>query len=342
MASDVWLLYELMMKSRLYEGIITKLWHDGYISGEMHLGTGEEGIVAGIVSQLLPDDAMALDHRATSALLMRGVDPVLMLREMLGFEDGLCGGMGGHMHLLSKEFMAASSGIVGAGGPAAAGFALAAQYLRPGSIAVAFFGEGAMNQGMLIESMNLAAAWNLPVLFICKDDGWSITTPSEKMTGGGPKERAQAFGIPAFEADGTNVVEVWNVAYGIIEQIRAGNGPSFIHARCVHFEGHFLGFQLLKIAKNPIREIPRISGPLTHALLRPGGGVIRDRIAGLKTVISTVLKTIRDSRKDPANDPLINARKLLEPEPERLRKLENRIEKNISNILETVVGELSP
>lgn len=135
MPSDLWSLYALMLKSRLFEEAIAKLWHDGLISGEMHLGTGEEAIIAGVVAHLRDGDAMALDHRGTSAWLMRGVDPVLLVREMLGYPDGLCGGMGGHMHLFSKEYLAASSGIVGAEGPAAAGFALAAQYSRPGAVA---------------------------------------------------------------------------------------------------------------------------------------------------------------------------------------------------------------
>ena len=180
----LWSLYALMFKSRLFEEVIASLWHDGLISGEMHLGTCEEGIIAGVVSQLREGDAMALDHRGSAALLMRGVDPVLILRELLGKPDGLCGGMGGHMHLFSKEHLAASSGIVGAEGPTAAGFALSAQYSRPGAVAVAFLVEGAMNQGMLLESLNLASVWNLPVLFVCKDDGWGITTQSGRVIGG--------------------------------------------------------------------------------------------------------------------------------------------------------------
>ena len=105
---NAWSLYSLMKKSRLFEEAVAKLWQDGLISGEMHLGTGEEAIIAGIVSQLRPEDAMAVDHRGSAAFLLRGVDPVLLLLEMLGFEDGLCGGMGGHMHLLSKEHLAAT------------------------------------------------------------------------------------------------------------------------------------------------------------------------------------------------------------------------------------------
>ncbi|MEJ2747344.1 MAG: thiamine pyrophosphate-dependent enzyme, partial [Anaerolineae bacterium] len=107
---DLWPLYALMLKSRLFEEAVAQLWKDGLISGEMHLGTGEDAIVASIVSQLQPDDALALDHRGTSPLVMRGVGLTVLLREMLGLPDGLCGGMGGHMHLFSKELLAASSG----------------------------------------------------------------------------------------------------------------------------------------------------------------------------------------------------------------------------------------
>ena len=288
MSPDIWELYALMLKSRLFEEAIAKLWHDGLISGEMHLGTGEEAIIAGVVSHLREGDAMALDHRGTAALLMRGVDPVLILRELLGYSDGLCGGMGGHMHLFSKEHLAASSGIVGAVGPTAAGFALSAQYLRLGTIAVGFIGDGAMNQGMLMESMNLASAWNLPVLFVCKDDGWAITTQSEKVTGGSLNERACGLGIQAIEVDGRDVSAVWEAADGAIKRARSGQGPSFLHAHCVHLEGHFLGFQLIRVIRDPFKEIPEITVPLTYSLLRPGGAALSERLAGLKTVFGTV------------------------------------------------------
>lgn len=252
MQPEIWSLYSLMLKSRLLEQGIATLWHDGLISGEMHLGTGEEAIVAGIVSQLTEGDGMALDHRGTADLVMRGLDPRLIVRELLGYPDGLCAGMGGHMHLFSKEYLAASSGIVGASGPVADGFGLWAQYEKPGAIAVAFFGEGSMNQGMLMESMNLASVWKLPVIFVCKDDGWSITTRSEKMTGGLLNVRAHGLGMPAVDADGFDVVDVWQSARPAIERARAGEGPSFIHACCAHFEGHFLGYQLMRLLREPL------------------------------------------------------------------------------------------
>lgn len=340
MPPDIWMLYAPMLKSRLFEEAIAKLWHDGFISGEMHLGTGEEAIIAGVVAHLREGDAIALDHRASAALLMRGVDPILILRELLGRPDGLCGGMGGHMHLFSKEHLAASSGIVGAEGPAAAGFALSAQYSKPGAVAVAFFGEGAMNQGMLMESMNLASVWSLPVLFVCKDDGWAITTQSAKVTGGNLSERARGLGIPAVEVDGWDVSAMWEAARGAMERARSDQGPTFLHARCVHFEGHFLGFQLIRIVRDPLREMSEIAVPLTQSFVRFAGASLRERMAGLKTLVAAVLATLRDPRRDPTYDPVLRARATLQSEATRLQELEDQIEKEVSSVLASALVEV--
>ena len=159
-------LYRQMYKSRRFEEAVTQLWTEGHIAAEMHHNKGEEAIVAGVLDHITDGDALALEHRGTAPLVMRGVDLALLVKEFMGLEDGLCRGMGGHMHLFSPEHLAASSGIVGAAGPAACGFAFAAQHLRPDTVAVAFFGDGALNQGLLRESINLAGAWTLPVLFV--------------------------------------------------------------------------------------------------------------------------------------------------------------------------------
>lgn len=341
MSPEPWALYALMLRSRLFEEAIAGLWHDGFISGEMHLGTGEEAIVAGVVGQLRDGDAMALDHRGTAALLMRGVDPVLILRELLGLPDGLCGGMGGHMHLFSREYLAASSGIVGAAGPTAAGFALSAQYLRPGAISVAFFGEGAMNQGMLMESMNLASAWSLPVLFVCKDDGWAIATQSERTTGGDLNERARGLGVPAVDVNGLDVSAVWEVSEAAIECARSGLGPSFIHARCVHLEAHFLGFQLTRATRHPLQEMPKVAVPLTRSFLRPGGAAVRERVEGIRAILAAANAAQRDPRRDSANDPVGRARTALQLDPARLEELEDRVGREVGDACASALAGVS-
>jgi pyruvate dehydrogenase E1 component alpha subunit len=326
-----------MLRSRLFERAVQQLWEAGDISGEMHLGTGEEAIIAGVVRQMIDGDAMALDHRGTSALLMRGVDPVALLRELLGRPDGLCAGMGGHMHLFSPEHLAASSGIVGSGGPAVVGFALAARRLRPGTLAVTFFGEGAMNQGMLLEAMNLAVVWELPALFVCKDNGWAITSESRSLTGGSLTERARGFGMPAVELDGTEVETVWTVAREAMARAREGEGPTFLHARCVHLEGHFLDDPLLAGLRRPLRELSEIGVPLTRSLIQPRGAPVGERLRGLQSILGTLLNSYRDVSTHAEQDPLTRARERLTSEPDRLEALERDVTEEIQKIVETAL-----
>jgi len=340
MGADLWSLYALMRRSRLFEVEVSRLWQAGLISGEMHLGTGEEAVIAGVVSQLRPGDAMALDHRGSAAFLMRGVDPISLLREMLGRGDGLCGGRGGHMHLFSPEHLAASSGIVGASGPTAAGFALAAQHLRPGAVAVAFFGEGALNQGMLMESVNLAAVWRLPVVFVCKDDGWAITTEPASSTAGTMDERVRGLGAEYQEVDGLEVERVWHAARQALERARAGMGPTFLRARCVHLEGHFLGFPLIRSLREPLRELPAMLGPLIRALLQRKGGSLRERLAGVRTVFAASLATLRDRRRQAANDPVLRARSALTSQAARLQELDVRLEQEAAAITAAALQEV--
>jgi pyruvate dehydrogenase E1 component alpha subunit len=336
---DLWFLYEQMKRCRLFEEAVARLWQAGLISGEMHLGTGEEAIIAGIIPQLIPGDALALDHRGSAALLLHGVDPVLMLREMLGRADGLCHGQGGHMHLYSKEHLAATSGIVGSAGPAAAGFALAAQTLRPGTIAVAFFGEGSMNQGMLMESIHLAAAWNLPVLFVCKDDNWAITTQPGSAARDNMADRVRGLGANYVQVDGLEVEQVWQAALQAIEWVRGGKGPAFLHARCIHLEAHFLGFLLLRMVRRPQKELRESLGPLFRSFARRGGGSLRERLAGAQVIISGLRETLKDPRRYASNDPVLRAQAALSSDPARLKELDRRLKEEIDAFIAAAVGE---
>jgi hypothetical protein len=337
---DPWALYEQMLRSRLFEQAVARLWQEGRISGEMHLATGEEAIAAGTVGHLIDGDAMALDHRGTPPLLMRGVDPVLLLREFLGHPDGLCGGMGGHMHLFSPQHLAASSGIVGASGPAAAGFALAARLLRPGHIAVAFFGEGAMNEGMLMESLHLAAAWQLPVLFVCKDDGWSITVRSDSVTSGDLAGRAESLGVPARRVDGSDVRAVWRAAGEARERLRNRSGPAFIIASCTHLEGHMLGLKLVRVARHPLAEGLRVAGPLLISLLGRKGAPPGRRVEALRIVLSTIVEARRRD-SDRRSDPLVRARRELETDRTRLLELESHLAGEIATIVAQATEDTS-
>lgn len=333
---DIWLLYRKMLFSRLFEEAVSQLWEEGKIQGEMHLGTGEEAIVAAVVRQLMPGDAMALDHRGTAALLMRGIDPLLLLRELLGKPDGLCGGYGGHMHLFWPEQFSASSGIVGSSGPAAAGFALAALHLRPGTVVVAFFGEGSVNEGMLMESFNLAVVWKLPVLFVCKDNNWAINTPSHEVTAGRLTERAGSFGMPVFEADGWKIEDVWSAAYKAFNILRTRQGPAYLQARCIHLQGHFLGDPLLRIVQKPFTELPKTTTGLVKSAINRKGASLTGRTAAIGDMMGLIARTFR-GRIDRKKDPVAATRVLLEAEIGRLKCLESEVIEDIQSLLQAAM-----
>lgn len=331
---DLWRLYTDMYRCRTFEEEVSHLWKEGFISGEMHLSMGEEAIAAGIVSQLEDGDALALDHRATAALLVRGVDPLLLILEFMGKPEGLNGGMGGHMHLFAPEHLAASSGIVGASGPAAVGFALANQRLRPGKIAVAFFGEGATNQGMMLEAFNLAVTWKLPVMFVCKDNGQAIVTQSSKVTGGNLIERVKGFGLRVLEVDGRDVEQVWYLVNEEISRIRNAEGPVFVHAVCEHLEGHFMGDQLLRFARPSMGETIKMAAPLVKAHTQSKGAPLRERTAGLKEMLGLIWETIRKHRSREGDPIPLLRKKLASMDAEKLRVIETEVKTEITQVIE--------
>jgi hypothetical protein len=140
--------------------------------------------------------------------------------------------------------------------------------------------------------------------------------------------------------DGGDVRAVWEAAQAAIERARSGGGPTFLHARCIHLEGHFLGFQPIRIVRHPFKEMPPIAGPLARSFLRPGGAGLGERLAGLRIVLGTVLATARDPRRDPANDPVRRARAALRAEPLRLQEVEDQAEQEIGAVLESALAEV--
>lgn len=332
--------YRQMFRSRIFEELVVQIWNDGLITGEMHTGIGEEAINAGIVSQLVEGDALALDHRGTAPAIMRGVDPKKMLWEFMGQKEGLCSGMGGHMHIFSKTHLLASSGIVGSSGPAATGFALAARHLRSGKIAVAFFGEGAVNQGMMMESFNLASVLKLPVLFVCKDSGMAITTVSSEVTAGKLTDRAKAFAMPAIELDGSDVEIVWQAADEAIAGVRSGKGPAFLLAKCKRLHGHFLGDPILRIVKKPIKELINITPGIVKSTTRLRGGSLNERAGSIKDVL-LLLSTTTKERYSEKNDPLSILRKKLVNEIKEIEAIEQDVNQEMNYVVEEVLKNYS-
>lgn len=330
--------YEVMARVRAVESLQSELWDRGLVSGELHTGVGEEAVAAGVVGQLRDGDAMALDHRATGPLVVRGVDPAALLRETLGLENGLCHGMGGHMHLFAPDVLAASDGIVGSSGPTACGLALAGRHRRPGTVAVAFFGEGATNAGPLLESWNLAVAWNLPVLFVCKDNGWAITTRRRDVTGGHLVRRARSFGLRVRSVDGWRVEAVTAAAGTLLDAARAGRGPGLLHARVRRPDGHFLGDAMLRVLTDPVAQMKTLAPGLWSSARTSGGAPLRGR-AGAATHLGGRFAALAADRAFRRRDPLAHARRRLPPEVADM--VDARVAEEVAALTADLEAELS-
>jgi len=326
-------LYENMVRSRYFEELTKILWEDGLIPGELHLGIGTEAAIAGVVGNLFEGDAIASDHRSSPIFIMRGVDPVSILLEMMGHpgKESLCGGLGGHMHLFSKKRLMATSGIVGASCPGAVGFALAAKYKKTDNIAVSFSGEGSYNQGHALEAMNLASAWKLPVLFVCKDNGWSITTRTEDFTGGNLIDRARGFGIDGVSLNGLDVDEVYNATKNVIQQMRKDKNPYFLHVNVTHREGHFTTDPLLHSGDT----LKNYGGPMTKSLLTPKGSRIAKRMKAVGNILGSLIKFRKQTSKK--NDPLVVLRKKHKELAQEFDAIDEKVDKEIGVILENTM-----
>jgi pyruvate dehydrogenase E1 component alpha subunit len=267
-------------------------------------------------------------------MLLREVDPVALIRECLGHPEGLCRGRGGHMHLFAPDALAASSGMVGASGPLAAGFAMSAKRLRKGCIAVAFFGDGAINEGQLMESMNLAVAWELPVLFVCKDNAWAITTRSQDVTGGTLEARAAGFGLEVSAVDGSDVQAVEAAAGKAIDAIRREGRPRFLLARVPRLDGHYLGDPLVKMAESPITEGRETFRKAISAATSSGGGGLGARVRSMAGMMSTLHKARGGHKRGKKGDPLEVTRGQLRKERDEVKRIDEAAEREVQQWLD--------
>jgi pyruvate dehydrogenase E1 component alpha subunit len=234
-------LYTRMLTIRLTEQKLSELFADGEVPGFIHLSIGQEAIAVGVGDVLSKVDTLASTHRGHGHALAKGVDLELFFLEIMGKAEGLCKGRGGSMHVADLSIgMLGANGIVGAGIPIAVGSALAHQVKKTGGVAAAFFGDGAMAEGVIHESMNLAALWKLPVLFVCENNGWSEFSPTHKQFNAKLVELAGAFGIHAERIDGADVALVADTAKRLVEAARKG-APQVLECMTERHRGHFEG-----------------------------------------------------------------------------------------------------
>jgi len=232
-------LFERMVLIRRMEERLRADAAAGNLPGGVHLYIGQEAIATGVCARLRAADWITSTHRGHGHFLAKGGDPKAMMAEIRGKRTGICKGMGGSMHVadFAKGILGAN-GIVGGGFAIATGAAYSSRVRADGRVAVTFFGDGASNQGVFMETLNISSLWKLPLVFVCEHNGFSEFTPSSTVTSGQIADRARAFGIPSSIIDGNDVVAVWRAAGDAVERARSGEGPSFIEAHTYRIQGH--------------------------------------------------------------------------------------------------------
>lgn len=234
-------LHRTMQLIRTTETTLSKLFADSEIPGFIHLSVGQEAVAAGVIGALGPRDTFATTHRGHGHVLARGVALDLFFKEIMGRAGGVCGGRGGSMHVADLTLgVLGANGIVGAGLPLATGSALAHQTRRSGGVAVAFFGDGAMAEGALHECLNMAALWQLPMVFVCENNGWSEFSPTARQFAATLDKLGAAFNIPHRSVDGNDLAAVAEAATEVVDAARAG-GPRILECITTRWHGHFEG-----------------------------------------------------------------------------------------------------
>jgi len=238
-------MYQRMSLIREFEEQCASLYRSGRIRGVTHTSQGQEAVAVGATWCLAPDDYITSTHRGHAHVLAKGGDEKLSMAELMGKATGYCKGRGGSMHIadLSKGILGAN-GIVGGGMGIAVGSALASQMLDNGRITVCFFGDGALNEGILHEVSNLAAIWTLPCVFLCENNLYGMSGAVDEVLALGAHGfvgRAQSYGIPGIECDGMDVIDVFMAVKEAAERARRGEGPTYVIAHTYRFLGHHVG-----------------------------------------------------------------------------------------------------
>src|ERR687885_1119618 len=251
--------YRTMRTIREFEERLHIEFATGEIPGFVHLYAGEEAIAAGVIAHLGPDDYVASTHRGHGHAIAKGCDVKAMMAEIYGKRTGLCHGKGGSMHIadLSKGMLGAN-GIVGGGPPLVCGVGLKAKVTKTDQVGVSFTGDGGSNQGTFLESLNLAASWHLPVIFVVENNGYAESTSTNyHQSGIDVAKRADGFGLPGITVDGFDFFAVHEAAGEAIARARSGGGPTLLECKVMRYFGHFEGDQQTYRGPNEVESMRR-------------------------------------------------------------------------------------
>src|SRR5713226_2391359 len=238
-----WLaMYEQMLTIRIFEEHVNQLYLTARMPGLAHLYSGEEAIAVGVCQVLRQDDYITSTHRGHGHCLAKGASVDRMFAELLGKEAGYCKGKGGSMHIADQERgnLGANAIVAGSTG-IATGAAMSSKMRGTDQVTVCFFGDGAINQGVLYEVMNMASLWKLPVIYVCENNLYNEYTANSETTAGSMTARATALGIPTEEVDGQDVRAVYAATLKAVERARRGEGPTFLLCNTYRYHGHHVG-----------------------------------------------------------------------------------------------------
>ncbi|MFB6101362.1 MAG: thiamine pyrophosphate-dependent dehydrogenase E1 component subunit alpha [Haloplanus sp.] len=308
-------MYADMVTARYYEERLQEEYLEGKqpafdisagpIPGELHLAAGQEAAAAGVCQHLRDDDTVTAPHRPHHVAIAKGVDLERMTAEIFGREAGLGEGKGGHMHLFDPDVNFACSGIIAEGCPPAVGAGLAAKKRNTDSVAVAYLGEGAIDQGGFLESLNLAAVHDLPVVFVVEDNDWAISMPKERVTDvERASQRADGFDIRGVSVDHDDAVAVYEAAGEAVGRARDQNGPTVLAIQVHRRMGHFMGDpQSYRSEEDQAAATERDSIERLAADLRAAGVDDSDLTAIRETAHERVDDAIEWAKEQPKPDP---------------------------------------
>lgn len=298
--------YRRMLRIRRFEEEGTRLFKAGKIPGAFHASIGQEAAIVGACLALRNDDAMTGTHRSHGHPIGKGADLKALMAELMGKSTGICKGRGGSMHLADNSVgIIGESAIVGGGIPLATGCALSAKVRGSDQVSLCFFGDGAVNQGTFHESLNMASLWKLPVIYLCENNGYAITT-SVALSHGQPEiaKRAAAYGLPGFTVDGQDVRAVYDATSTAVARARRGEGPTLIEAKTYRFDEHNVG---LHVPGKPYRSTEEIAEYKAHrdpiALYRTvllSEGVSESTLTGIESEVSEAVAAAIQFAEDSA------------------------------------------
>lgn len=295
-----------MLRIRRFEEKVAVLAAAGErVSG--HLYIGEEAVAAGVCAALRDDDFITSTHRGHGHIIAKGGDLGRCMAELFAKKTGYCGGKGGSMHIADMNLgIIGANGIVGAGLPIATGAALANKLRGTDQVSIAFLGDGAANQGTFHESLNLAAVWTLPVIFVCENNGWAELSRTEALTAGEIASRAAGYGVPGVAVDGNDAVAVHAAASEAIARARSGGGPTLLEMRTYRIREHAEGLAHFAKLREPAEvEMWRERDPIARLrdVLTELGADVADLDALDAQITADVEASVEFARSSPPPDP---------------------------------------